>query len=157
MSSINIYEFTGKKEEMNKAANWTLLDTVSGEFRGEVNILAPVIEITPTTDLTQAKILKKGNYAYIADFGRYYYITDITGVAQNVIRLNLRVDVLMSFATEIRENTAIIERQEKDSACNTYLSDYELKLYNEPYVETYAFTNSFSSDNFVLAVAGSRT
>lgn len=157
MSSINIYEFTGKKEEMNKASNWSLLDTVTGNFKGECNLLTPVIEITPTTNLTQANILKKGNYAYIPDFSRYYYITDITAVSKDIIRLNMRVDVLMSFATEIRENTAIIERQEKADASNTYLSDYELKLYNEPYVETYAFTNGFTSDNFILAVAGSRT
>ena len=157
MSSINVYQFNGRAEQINKASDWTLLDTVSGTFREAVNILNPVIDITPTTQLTQAKILNKGNYVYISDFGRYYFVTDITAVSKDVLRLSLHVDVLMSWATEIRANTVVIERQEKDSASNTYLSDHELKLYNEPYVETYAFTNSFTADNFVLAVAGSRT
>lgn len=157
MSSINIYQFNGRNNQINKASDWTLLDTVSGTFREACNLLNPVIDITPTTNLTQEKILKKGNYAYISDFGRYYFITDITAMSKDILRISMHVDVLMSWATEIRANTVIIERQEKDSASNTYLSDYELKLYNEPYIETYAFTNGFTSDNFVLAVAGSRT
>ena len=119
-------------------------------LKEDTSIMEPVI-------ILQGHSYFNVTYAQISDFGRYYFVTDITAVSKDVLRLSLHVDVLMSWATEIRANTVVIERQEKDSASNTYLSDHELKLYNEPYVETYAFTNSFTADNFVLAVAGSRT
>ena len=61
-----------------------------------------------------------GNYAYISDFGRYYYIVDKT-FKGGVWEVTLRCDVLMTFADEIRALDAIIARQE--NLGNLYLKD----------------------------------
>lgn len=61
-----------------------------------------------------------GNYAYISDFGRYYYIVDKT-FKGGVWEVTLRCDVLMTFADEIRALDAIIARQE--NLGNLYLED----------------------------------
>ena len=52
------------------------------------------------------------NYVYIPDFNRYYFINDITSVRQNLWRLSLHVDVLMSYKKEIKNTKAFISRNE---------------------------------------------
>jgi len=52
------------------------------------------------------------NYVYIPDFNRYYFINDITSVRQNLWRLSLHVDVLMSYKKEILNTKAFISRNE---------------------------------------------
>lgn len=54
------------------------------------------------------------NYAYIADTGRYYYVTNKTSIAQGVWEIHLACDPLMSFATEIKANTLYVLRNEND-------------------------------------------
>ena len=54
------------------------------------------------------------NYVYIPDFNRYYFINDITSVRQNLWRLTLHVDVLMSYKKEIGNTKAFVSRNEFD-------------------------------------------
>lgn len=156
MSSINLYKFVGDKLQINKDSNHgsTLIETLSGNFRGSVDILKPVITIQPTETSTVNKILKECNYCYIADFGRYYYVDKATGREGNNIDLELSIDVRFSWATEMLAlEKGIVERNSK--SWNTYLDDEELKVYNNPNIATYAFPGSFTNESYVLAVAGS--
>jgi hypothetical protein len=50
------------------------------------------------------------NYAYIPEFGRYYFIKNVTVVRKNMFLVNLNVDVLMSFKDEIKELSGIVSR-----------------------------------------------
>lgn len=52
------------------------------------------------------------NYVYIPDFNRYYFINDITSVRQNLWRLTLHVDVLMSYKNEIKNTNAFVSRNQ---------------------------------------------
>lgn len=52
------------------------------------------------------------NYVHIPDFNRYYFINDITSVRQNLWRLSLHVDVLMSYKKEIINTKAFVMRNE---------------------------------------------
>lgn len=63
------------------------------------------------------------NYLYFEDFARYYYIEDIVLKSGNMIELHCREDVLMSFASQIRNIYTIVERQEQLSNCNPYIVD----------------------------------
>lgn len=58
----------------------------------------------------------------------------------------------MSFADGIRNNTAIIKRQQEQ--WNLYLNDGSLKCYQDPIILTKAFPSGFTTQEFVLAVAG---
>ena len=42
------------------------------------------------------------NYAYIPEFGRYYFIDDIVSIRTGLWRISMKVDVLESFKNEIR-------------------------------------------------------
>lgn len=163
MSSVSLYKFNGDKRQLNKDTSHgsTLIETISGNFRGDVDILAPVIEIIPTETSTIATILSNCNYVYVADLSRYYYVTGMTCKSGNVIEMSLSIDVLMSWKSGIENlSDGIIERNEEASGSNLYLDDGEIHVYNEPHIQTYEFTPAtgslnFGSECFVLAVAGS--
>ena len=163
MSSINLYKFTGDRKQLNKDTNHgsTLIETVSGTWRKDIDLLNPVIEIEPTQTSTIAKITKQCNYAYVSDFGRYYYITGMTCKAGNIIELSLAIDVRFSWASEILLlDEGIVERNAEASNSNLYLDDQEIHVYNDPHIQTYEFevangSLAFGNQSFIMAVAGS--
>ena len=160
MSSLNLYKFTGDKKQLRKSDNWTLIETISGNWRQDTDILKPVFDISPTNTSTIAKLTKETNYVYVADFGRYYYVDDIICKAGNIIELYLSVDVLMSWGTEILAlSEGIVSRNSEADNSNIYLDDSELHIYNNPNIQTYAFnyangSPTFGGQEFILAVAG---
>ena len=52
------------------------------------------------------------NYVSIPDFNRFYFINDIVSVRQNLWRILLHVDVLMSYSKEILNTKGFIARNE---------------------------------------------
>lgn len=151
--TVKVYSYSCEKIALNKADNWELLDTITGNWRSDsIDVLKPEIAIKATNALTQAKILKEANYVYIADFNRYYYITGIKAGNGNIITLNLDVDAPMSWLDNIKTEKVVVDRQEK--SWNTYLSDGFIKTYNTPYTVVKQFPNGFTASKFILAVAG---
>lgn len=125
----------------------TLL-TVSGELKTETSIIDPVIMIE--CDLSS---VTGCNYISIPTFGRSYFVNNIRSIRSGLVEFSCHVDVLSSFASEIRGNTAIVRKQENN--WNLYLNDGSFKVYQNPYVLTKAFPSGFTTQEFVLAVAGS--
>lgn len=135
--------------EMNKLSKSVKdIFTVSGELKEETSIIDPVIKIE--CDLA---VVTGCNYLSIPAFGRSYFITNIRSIRNGLVEFSCHVDVLSSFATAIRGNTAIVKRQENN--WNLYLNDGSFKVYQNPNVLTKAFPSGFTAQEFVLAVAGS--
>lgn len=110
--------------------------TLTGNLCESCNVEAPDITIEESTALSY-------NYAYIPDFGRYYFFSKApTVISGNIVQLHLQVDVLESFKTEIRSCKGIISRQEH--LFNTYLDDPELDSYAYEIVSAYAFPDCFT-------------
>ena len=84
------------------------------------------------------------NYVYIPDFNRYYFINDITSVRQNLWRLSLHVDVLMSYKKEINNIKAFVSRNEFDYDPDIY--DRELPTKQDVSVDFETITNDLISD-----------
>lgn len=126
----------------------TTLETLTGNLRNQTSIVDPVIEVTGILATTVAAC----NYAYIPEFGRYYFVKNITSVRTNVWVIECHVDVLKTYATQIKAQTAVIKRQEKKY--NLYLNDEMFKTYQNPEIITKLFPSGFSTHNFVLAIAG---
>lgn len=122
--------------------------TVSGELKTETSIIDPVIMIE--CDLSS---VVGCNYMSIPTFGRSYFVNNIRSIRSGLVEFSCHVDVLSSFASEIRGNTAIVRRQEKN--WNLYLNDGSFKVYQNPNVLTKAFPSGFTTQEFVLAIAGS--
>ena len=93
------------------------------------------------------------NYIECSTFGRKYFVTDVKSVRNGVWEISAHVDVLGTYDAAIRMQTAIIHRQENE--WNLYLDDGIFKTYQNPHIVTKLFPSGFTTQNFVLAVAGS--
>ena len=121
---------------------------VSGVLKEETSIIDPVIKIE--CDLAS---VTGCNYLSIPTFGRSYFVNNIRSIRDGLVEFACHVDVLSSFASQIRRNSAIVKRQE--NSWNLYLNDGTFKIYQNPNVLTKAFPSGFTTQEFVLAVAGS--
>lgn len=122
-------------------------NTLNGTLRENCSVIDPIIKVEGIVGSN----LTKCNYAYIEEFGRYYYVTNIVCVG-NLFELHMHVDVLMTYRRSIRSNSAVVSRQEK--LYNLYLQDGVFKEQANPHYEIKKFPSGFTSFNFILAVAG---
>lgn len=98
--NILLYKTTNANNDLNK----TISDKVElvGALREASSIIAPSI-------LIQSNPIGY-NYAYIPEFGRYYYIKNITAFRKGAYIIDLKCDVLMSFKEEILNMSGIVSR-----------------------------------------------
>ena len=145
--AINITLYSTSSDTAVVSKSLSNATTYSCALKGECSILQPVI-------LLEASSLTGFNYAYIADFGRYYFIDNINIISAGLWQITLSVDVLMSYAGSIKNLTATVARHQSRS--DGYLPDskYKTKAYHK--VATKVFPNGFSHKNFsrILVVSG---
>ena len=98
--NILLYKTTNANNDLNK----TISDKVElvGALREASSVIAPSI-------LIQSNPIGY-NYAYIPEFGRYYYIKNITAFRKGAYIVDLKCDVLMSFKEEILNMNGIVSR-----------------------------------------------
>lgn len=125
--------------------------TLGGTLRAPASITDPIIEFNFSDN---PEVFSKVNYARIETFSRYYFITNIVSTYNNLWEIHMHVDVLMSFADEIKKQVAVVARQEENY--NLYLDDGIFMAYQNPIIQTKLFSNPtpFETQNFILLVAG---
>ena len=121
--------------------------SVTGALKESTSIIDPIILI----ECNLAEV-KKVNYCTISAFGRSYFVTNIRSVRQGLVEFSCHVDVLETYKYGIKNNTAIIRRQEKK--WNLYLQDAAFKIRQDPMILAKNFPSGFGRPEFVLAVAG---
>ena len=142
---VIIYATNSPANKVDKTL--TELSHVTGYLREESTVKNPEI----TFALSDANNLDAGNYIYIPEFHRYYFRGEM--VRDNkVVRVSFREDVLMSWKTQIRANTATVTRNENTS--NGYLLDgnYKSLAYDE--IVTKQFPNALTQDSIILLTVG---
>lgn len=136
------------KSENNKAVKD--LETIrefTFKLKDPTSIIDPVLLINgDILDMLNA------NYLTITLFGRSYFINNITSIANNLVEISAHVDVLSSYLNYIKECEAIVHRQE--NKWNLFLDDGIFKTYQNPRIGVAKFPSGFTTQNFVLAVAG---
>lgn len=140
-----------RNDSENNKADKTLTDllTLTGTLRAECSIIDPTFQVA--ADLSS---LTGCNYCTVQAFGRSYFVRNIISVRAGLVELVCHVDVLSSFATELRANKGVVRRAESPDLFNLYLNDGSLAAYQDPYILTEPFPAGFSGSCFVLAVAG---
>ena len=120
---------------------------LSGELRNQTSVLNPNIRIETADNISTY------NYAYISEFGRYYYITDIVSVRTNLWVVSLRCDVLMSYKDEIKTITGVIVRQENNP--NKLLVDRLERIQSNKEIDILYYPDAFSKNlQYILVTAG---
>ena len=141
--TLKLYTNSSDKIVVDKSITQIGSD-ITGTLREDCSVIDPVIAIEGLTDLTV-------NYAYISEFGRYYYINNIV-CRGKLFELHMHVDVLKTYSSGIRGNKGVVARQQNEY--NLYLTDGVFKTEAIPHYEIRQFPAGFSGYHFVLAVAG---
>lgn len=148
--SFNIVLQTSSSERNKLDKTITDIETLTGTLRNDTSIIDPVFQIAG--DLSS---FVTANYCTVPTFGRSYFITDIRSIRNGLFEISCHVDVLSSFKTQIRDNTAILKRSEAN--WNLYLNDGSLQVAQDSEVITSIFTagNQFGATwSYVLIIAG---
>lgn len=143
--NIILYQNISEYNAVNKSIHE--LTTLTGTLREESSIIDPIITISDIDSYVGSM-----NYAYIPDFNRYYFITNIESVNSNLWRVSFHVDVLYTYRAQIKSNSAIIERNENQY--DLKLNDGLFKTQQNPRIAQFSFPSGFNTWNFVLAIAG---
>lgn len=106
----------------------------------------------PELIFNSAPEVKDANYLWLGEpFNRYYFITNKTA-SQGKMYVKCDVDVLMSFADEIKGLQVIAERS--SSNYNIMQIDSQIPIENFNDVATKEFNTGFGNESFILAVTG---
>lgn len=125
------------------------IKTLDGELRNETDIINPKILVE-----VNFPDIKYTNYLTIPEFNRKYFIDEIVSVRNNMLMISAHVDVLESFGNLIKENTAVILRQENDF--NLLLNDGVFKAQQNPRISLRDFPSGLGDFNYILITGGSK-
>ena len=139
--------------------------------RDESSIINPIIELQG-----DVSVIRMYNYAYIADWRRYYRISDIVAGLGQIVRLYLQIDVLATYRSQILASTQYVVRSASDfngDIVDHYYATREqtaksssaleitsggvtydvMELIGNTYIQKY-FSRKISEGQFVIGVIG---
>ena len=144
---MDIIFYNNKSENNRLIKTITQISTGTGTLRESCSMIDPSV-LTAIADVSNI------NYAYIADFGRYYFIRKITVDRANLYRLDMHVDVLMSNKTALLDCKGVINSSTKINA-NSYLNGDTWVRTEKDTTTIMRFPSGLSTDgNFILITAG---
>lgn len=138
---VILYKNQSEPERMDK--NLVLVKETNCDLLEGCSMVDPILILQ-----SNAPIL--ANYAYIPDFGRYYFIKDNINEQGKIWSLKMHCDVLSSFKNGIRNSLATIDRNEFDF--NLYIPDEKFVLESDTFTITNAIGGSFLNDLVVLTM-----
>ena len=142
---MTITTYSNASEEHVLDKQLTVVNSgVTAMFKDDTNMINPTIIIS-------SLMSKNFNYVYISDTDRYYYVNDMTYSQQRTF-INLTVDVLMSFNSEIKALNVIANRS--SSYYNVYQTDSSIPFENRNVISTQPFSGGFNGQSMLLAVNG---
>lgn len=145
--TCDLYSTNSENNVLTKTLN-EIRKNIAVKLKNDTSI------IKPTFILSNDNInFKELNYLYCSDFGRYYYIDNITLLNGNLIAIECHVDVLMSFANDIKNASVLVLNSEKES--NNYLPSNIWRNDVRETTEILNFQSGFNNEpQFILITAG---
>ena len=141
--SMTLYNNSAPINALDKSLS--SIDTLTGDLRHESNVIDPVI-------LIQRASISNVNYAYIPEFNRYYFVKEIKSIRTNLWELHLHVDVLYTYRSQIRNNRALIYRQQNNF--NLMLDDGIFRCKQNPRIYRYDFPVGLNDFHYILITMG---
>lgn len=146
MFTIELYKNNSELIKVDK--DLLPIATIQGSLTDASGLLEPTILLDGDISL-----INQANYMYIPAFNRYYYIKNPASVVNGLWRVSGKCDVLMSWKAPIREQEAIVAKQENEY--NLFLNDGTLMAYSNPHVITKSFPHGFSEGfDYSLTILG---
>ena len=142
---IKLYYNSSENNVIGKTLNDEL--ELEGTLRDSSDITNPVIMITSNTKPT-------ANYAYIDNFNRFYFISEITAYRSNSFILKLKVDVLESYKEQIKKLKVVLSGTENTGKSMYLNSDIWIRNVKDK-TDIITFPNGLSENGeFILITAG---
>lgn len=132
-----------EKRQLDKSVSYSV--SLSGTLRNETNVVNPTILIE-----ANVSTLAGCNYMSIPAFHRQYFITDIRSISDDLCEVSGHCDVLSTYASDIRGNTAIVARSATEGNWNLFLNDNEIKLNNKKKIIVRKGFSSFPKNQFSM-------
>lgn len=146
---MNIVLSKNHSENTTIGKSITQIASIEANVKNAISIYKPVVILSYDNDIYDV------NYAYISEYGRYYFVENKTLLTGNRYELILRCDVLESFKNDIKNLRCIIDKQELTSLSNMYLNDGSFIVQNNEFNTIINFSNGFNENgDFVLICAG---
>lgn len=137
--NIRLYNISDNPNKVKKSASksgGTLIEDVRFKDADSLNVLTPTLLLNINTDISECI---KFNYVYIPKTTRFYFITNISTVG-GLIAIDCKVDVLMSFASDILNSSQYVVRSESD--INGMLVDNLLPIHSDHLINIEPFGDS---------------
>lgn len=115
---IIFYTNNSDSNELNKNIN-LVTELQCNVNRDNLDILSPILFLS-YFDIKELNI----NYCYIEELNRYYFINSYTIEKNNLIKLQLETDVLMTFKNDILLSFGIVKETKNNQ--NNFSSQFEL-------------------------------
>lgn len=143
--TIDLYNVSDDNEKVDKTLG-TAKEFTSSTIKEQTDVTNITLRIQTTDNLSGY------NYAYVSEYGRYYFIDNIETTPTGYWVLSCRCDVLMSFKADILALRGTVTRSE--SVYNVYLQDSEYKALAYRNIVTKRFPNAINQDTFILMTVG---
>lgn len=150
---IQLMSSISEPHVLNKVIS--IITTLEGTLRNESPVSNPSI-LVETDDLAVGSTVR-ANYACIPDFGRYYFIKEVTHVRNHLWMLDLKCDVLMSFSTGIKASMVLIEQTSDvgTERINDYMTSDSFMTTVKDKTDIIQFPDGFTdTPYFILITAG---
>ena len=142
---IRLLNTSDDKRKLNKSFS-VIKDNINYNKMDRTDIISPTYNVEFFDNIYNT------NYLYDDTTKRYYYVNNIEMDSGGLVNLYCDVDVLMSFATEIKKVTATVDRNE--STKNGYLVDSRYKTYAYEQIVAKRFPNAMNNDSIILMTIG---
>lgn len=153
--TVTLYQTTNRKTDVSKTLT-------NGNTYNNVKIKEGTSIKNPTLIFSGGAnnyVELSKNYAYIPAFNRYYFIEDKIIETGGRVEIPMKCDVLTTYATEIKNSTQLILRQENIGLNDIPDTQHPIAPYTNTRVidfETTPFFNGLdnTTECFLLTVAG---
>lgn len=126
--ACKLYQTLSEKTALDKVME-TGGTELSGTLINNSNVVNPSVLCHVSAETVAAY-----NYMIIPNFNRRYFITEITALTETTCMVLGHVDVLATYKSAIRDNTAVVARAE--NKWNLYLDDNMIKVSSIPKILT---------------------
>ena len=147
---ISLFVCNAERNRVNKGAYLSNRYVVDGNIKTATSVTNPIITISRSNFIPYMY-----NYMYIEEFARYYFIDDVVNVQNRVWEIQASCDVLYSFASDIGNSEAVIDKAENTNDANLYLNDGSFITDVRKDIEVKEFSSGFNTNgSYVLICAG---
>lgn len=143
---IIFYTNNSDSNELNKNIN-LITELQCNVNKDNLDVLSPILFLS-YFDIKELNI----NYCYIEELNRYYFINSYTIEKNNLIKLQLETDVLMTFKNDILLSSGIVKETKNNQ--NNFSSQFELLDTKQQKILYFSDgDNKFSDDKLYLVGA----